>query len=75
MDPVINILWCLMGLLVGTQYAPACAGLKWYKQLLVCLIFLACGPMFIIVQIAEAILDAILPEGWDEDNDIGNFKF
>ena len=75
MDPVINILWCLMGLLVGMQYAPVCAGLKWYKQLLVCLIFFACGPMFIIVQIAEAILDAILPEGWDEDNDIGNFRF
>lgn len=75
MDPIINILWCLMGLLVGTQYAHACYGLKWYKKLLVCLIFLACGPMFIIVQIAEAIFDAILPEGWDDDNDIGNFKF
>lgn len=74
MDPVIHILWWIMALLVGTQYAPACAGMKWYKMLAVCLIFFACGPMFIIVQVAETLLDALLPEGWDDDNDIGNFK-
>lgn len=61
------ILWCIMSLIVGLQYAYLCNELPWYKQLLVSTIFLIAGPAFLVTQIAEAIFDVILPEGWDND--------
>lgn len=66
MDPVISLLWGIMALLIGTQYAQVCTGLKWYTAIFVCVILFVCAPAFVIVQIAETMLDAILPEGWDE---------
>lgn len=66
MDPVISLLWGIMALLIGTQYAQVCTGLKWYMAIFVCVILFVCAPAFVIVQIAETMLDAILPEGWDE---------
>ena len=61
------ILWCIMGLLIACQYASACVDLKWWEQVIVCCIFLIGGPIFCLANVFEAILNAILPEGWDDD--------
>ena len=70
MDPVMNIVWCIMGLLVGLQYAPCITELTNWKKFLCATIFLVGGPFFIIAQICEAVLDALLPEGWSDDDRI-----
>ena len=35
---------------------------------LVGFIFIIGGPFFVIVNVLEALLDMILPEGWDNQN-------
>lgn len=64
---IIGILWTIMSLLVMIQYAPACKDLGWQNQLLVGIIFIIGGPVFAAANVLEAILNCILPEGWDED--------
>ena len=64
---IIGVLWAIMSLLVMIQYAPACKDLEWNDQLLVGIIFIIGGPIFAAANVLEAILDCILPEGWDED--------
>lgn len=64
---LITILWGTMSLLIMTQYAPACKDLSWQDQLLVGIIFMIGGPIFVIANVLEAILDYILPEGWGDD--------
>ena len=56
-----------MGLLVAVQYAGCCVDLKLWEQILCATIFLIGGPFFAVAQILEAVLSAILPEGWDND--------
>ncbi len=70
MDPVISIIWCIMGLFVGLQYAHCTAELSGWKKFLCATVFLVGGPFFIVTQICEAILDALLPEGWSDDDRI-----
>ena len=65
------ILWNAMSLLVMIEYAPYCKDLPKSDQLLVGLIFLIGGPIFTIANILEAILDCILPEGWENDGPKG----
>lgn len=64
---IIGVLWAIMSLLVMIQYAPACKDLEWNDQLLVGIIFIIGGPIFAAANVLEAILDCVLPEGWDED--------
>ena len=64
---IIIILWATMSLLEMIQYAPVCKDLPLIDKLLVGIIFLIGGPVFAMANILEAILDSILPEGWDED--------
>ena len=64
---IIGVLWAIMALLMMIQYAPACKNLSWQDQLLVGIIFIVGGPIFMAANVLEAILDCILPEGWDED--------
>lgn len=71
---IIAILWAIMSLLVMIQYAPACKDLNWKDKLLVSFIFIIGGPIFTIANVLEAILDCILPEGW-EDDDNGPWKY
>lgn len=47
------------------------AKLSFKDQIIVFLIFIIGGPFFAIVNILEAILNVILPEGWDNDDDSG----
>ena len=74
MDPVIIILWFLMSALIGIKYAYVCVGQPIWKCLLCSMIFLAGGPFFVLVNILECLLDALFPDGWeDDDNDFRSF--
>ena len=64
---IIMILWSAMSLLVMIQYAPACRELPTQDMILVGIIFIVGGPFFAIANVLEALLDCLLPEGWDED--------
>ena len=64
---VIAILWSVCSLLVMIQYAPMCAGMPRNDWLLASIISIIGGPFFAIVNVLEAILDCIMPEGWDDE--------
>ena len=64
---VICILWSVCSLLVMIQYAPMCVNMPTKDWLLAGIIFIIGGPFFAIVNVLEAILDCIMPEGWDDD--------
>jgi hypothetical protein len=49
------------------QYAPFCKDMPMGDFLLAGTIFIIGGPFFAIVNVLEAILDCIMPEGWDQD--------
>lgn len=61
------ILWAACSLLVMIQYAPFCKELEKKDWLIVGCIFIIGGPVFVLGNILEALLDCYLPEGWDED--------
>ena len=49
------------------QYAPYCQDMPVADYLLAGLIFIVGGPFFAITNVLEALLDTIMPEGWDDD--------
>ena len=49
------------------QYAPYCKDMPTGDFILAGIIFIIGGPFFGIVNVLEAILDCIMPEGWDQD--------
>ena len=61
------ILWATTSLLVMIQYAPMCADMPRNDWLLAGIVFIIGGPFFAIVNILEAILDCIMPEGWNDE--------
>lgn len=65
---IITILWATCSLLVMIQYAPFCQNMPTGDYLLAGIIFIIGGPFFAIVNVLEAILDTIMPEGWDQDD-------
>jgi hypothetical protein len=48
------------------EYAPECKKLNEKDRLLVILIFLIGAPAFTLVNFLTAVLDGILPDGWDD---------
>ena len=64
---IICILWSVCSLLVMIQYAPMCIDMPTKDWLLAGIIFIIGGPFFAIVNVLEAILDCIMPEGWDDE--------
>jgi hypothetical protein len=71
----IEILWLIISCIVLLEYAPIMAELSLKDKLIVFFIFIIGGPFFAIVNILEAILNAIFPEGWDDDDSGGNIKW
>lgn len=65
---IIAILWATCSLLVMIQYAPFCQDMPAANYLLAGLIFIVGGPFFAITNVLEALLDTIMPEGWDDDS-------
>ena len=68
---IISILWITLSTLAMIEYAPYCKDLSTKDQLIVCFIFMFGGPFFAISNVLTAILDCILPEGWDDDDSKG----
>ena len=62
---IIAILWATCSLLVMIQYAPYCQEMPVGDYMLAGIIFIIGGPFFAIVNVLEALLDTIMPEGWD----------
>lgn len=65
---IIAVLWATCSLLVMIQYAPFCQDMPAADYLLAGLIFIVGGPFFAITNVLEALLDIIMPEGWDDDS-------
>jgi hypothetical protein len=70
---IIAALWGIMSLLMVVEYAPLCAELKIKDKMIVGFIFLIGAPLLAAASILEAILNTILPEGWDDEDD-DNFQ-
>lgn len=64
----IIILWGTLSTLAFLDYLPEIKELPTGDFLLCSLVFLIGGPIFGINQILMAILECILPEGWDDDD-------
>ena len=68
METIGLILWGITSLLMGIQIMPACAELKNSERFFVIVLCLAGGPIIAAANIIEALLDLILPEGWNDDD-------
>ena len=55
--------------LTAIELAPRSANLDSASKFIVIIITIIGGPFFAIVNVLEALLDCILPEGWDDDDD------
>lgn len=71
MHIIIAILWFTLTALAAIEYAPYCYELSKKNQFIVVFIFCIGGPFFAISNILTALLDCILPEGWDDDDPKG----
>ena len=65
---MIVILWITLSFTAMISYLPMAQGLKGLNLVVFFLIFMIGGPIFGINQILTALLDCILPEGWDNDD-------
>ena len=64
------ILWGITSLLAFMEVAPMMDKIKNEDdKRTIFVIFMLCGPAFADTTIANAILDKILPEGWNDDGD------
>lgn len=59
-------LWAICSLLTIAQYAHCCADLDALSYFEVFTILAIGGPIFVAANGLEAVLDSILPEGWDD---------
>lgn len=70
---IISALWIISGCTLIIQYFDIANDLGLPKWMIVCSIFLAFGPCFLLVNILESILDLIMPEGWNDNDDIEKY--
>ena len=66
---IIEIMWMVMAATLMLQYIDIMKVLSKFDILIVIIVLFIGAPFFFIVNILEAILDAIFPEGWDDDDD------
>lgn len=65
---IVVTLWGITSLLAYMEVADVVKKIKNPDDvILVKILFMICGPAFAITTIANAMLDSILPEGWDDD--------
>lgn len=65
---IIAILWGTLSIVSSIDYIPYAKNLKGLDLAVFFLVFLIGGPIFGINTILTALLDCILPEGWDNDD-------
>lgn len=70
---LIIILWSAITLFLIIQYTPALKEVPTKDQVIAAFIFIIGGPIFIIANILESLLDYILPEGWNDDDDFKGY--
>lgn len=70
---VIVFLWTIIGMLISIEHADVLSGIEPWASLAAMIIFWIGGPFFIVVTILEFFLDAILPGGWNDDDDFKGY--
>ena len=66
---IIETIWMIMAAALMFQYIDMMKDLSKPDILVVIIVLFIGAPFFFMVNILEAILDAIFPEGWDDDDD------
>lgn len=67
MGIVIAVLWFLAAILVLTEFAPSCAEVKKKDKIIAGIILIVGAPIFFAYSALSALLDCILPSGWEDD--------
>ena len=66
---IIETMWMIMAAALMFQYIDMMKDLSKPDILVVIIVLFIGAPFFFMVNILEAILDAIFPEGWDDEDD------
>ena len=66
------ILWFTLSAISMIDYISYVQNLEIYNKVIFFLIFAIGGPIFGINQVLTALLDCILPEGWDDNDDFNS---
>ena len=66
---IIEIMWMVMAATLMFQYIDMMKDLSKSDTLVVIIVLFIGTPFFFFLNILEAILDAIFPEGWDDEDD------
>ena len=64
----IIILWIVISFLLICKNIEIFYDLTMEKKILVCLVFLVFGPAIAVTDLAETLLDFLLPGGWDNND-------
>ena len=65
---IIETMWMVITVTLMLQYINMMKDLSKPDILVVIIVLFIGAPFFFIVNILEAILDVIFPEGWDDDD-------
>ncbi len=65
--PII-IIWALIWISICLNYIKPLSQLSFWDQLLVFIILAIAAPALFLAEIVDALLDLIMPPGWDDDN-------
>lgn len=65
--PII-IIWTLIWISICLNYIKSLSQLSFWDQLLVFIILAIAAPALFLAEIVDALLDLIMPPGWDNDN-------
>ena len=66
---IIETIWMIMAAALMFQYIDMMKDLSKPDILVVIIVLFIGAPFFFMVNISEAILDVIFPEGWDDEDD------
>lgn len=70
---LIVFLWTIIGMLISIEHADVLSEIEPWASLAAMIIFWIGGPFFIVVTILEFFLNAILPGGWNDDDDFKGY--
>ena len=66
---IIETMWMVMAATLMLQYIDMMKDLSKSDILVVIIVLFIGAPFFFMVNILEAILDTVFPEGWDDEDD------
>ena len=65
--PII-IIWALIWISICLNYIKPLSQLSFWYQLLVFIILVIAAPALFLAEIVDALLDLIMPPGWNDDD-------